>query len=56
MHLERECATREIPLIFVTAQKHAEDEARGLGVGAPDFIAKPLHETDCARAYAVESR
>lgn len=35
-------ATRDIPVIFVTSRDSAEDEARGLDVGAVDFIAKPV--------------
>ena len=34
--------TRDIPVIFVTAMDAAEDEARGLDLGAVDYIAKPL--------------
>lgn len=35
-------ATRDIPVIFVTAMDQAEDEARGLELGAVDYIAKPI--------------
>lgn len=38
---ERE-ATRDIPVIFVTAMSQTEDEALGLDMGAVDYIAKPL--------------
>ncbi len=34
--------TREIPVIFVTAMDSAEDEQWGLGLGAVDYITKPL--------------
>jgi CheY-like chemotaxis protein/anti-sigma regulatory factor (Ser/Thr protein kinase) len=34
--------TRHIPIIFVTAMNTEEDEARGLGVGAVDYITKPI--------------
>ncbi len=34
--------TRDIPVIFATAMNAAEDELRGLVLGAVDYIAKPL--------------
>ena len=36
-------ATRDIPVIFLTALSAAEDEERGLSMGAVDYIAKPFH-------------
>ncbi len=36
-------ATRDIAVIFLTAQADEAQEARGLGLFAVDFIAKPLH-------------
>ncbi|OQX27662.1 MAG: hypothetical protein BWK80_04130 [Desulfobacteraceae bacterium IS3] len=35
-------ATRYIPVIFITAKSEAEDETRGLELGAVDFITKPI--------------
>lgn len=35
-------ATRDIPVIFVTAADQAEDEARGLDIGAVDYITRPF--------------
>jgi len=35
-------ATRDIPVIFVTAMSEVEDEARGFDVGAVDYIQKPV--------------
>lgn len=35
-------ATRDIPVIFLTALSDPRDEARGLVLGAVDYIAKPL--------------
>lgn len=40
--LRADAVTREIPVIFVTALDHAEDEARGLALGAADYITKPV--------------
>ncbi|MDH5801656.1 MAG: diguanylate cyclase, partial [Gammaproteobacteria bacterium] len=35
--------TRHIPIIFITARSDAEDEERGLALGAVDYIAKPIN-------------
>ena len=34
--------TRDVPVIFLTADDEAETEARGLQLGAMDFIKKPF--------------
>jgi putative two-component system response regulator len=36
-------ATRDIPVIFVTAMSEIEDERRGLEAGAVDYITKPVN-------------
>ncbi|SFI08995.1 diguanylate cyclase (GGDEF) domain-containing protein [Tindallia magadiensis] len=36
-------ATKDIPVIFVTAMSQQEDEAKGLELGAIDYITKPYH-------------
>lgn len=41
-HLKGNPATRDIPVIFVTAMDATEDEQYGLDLGAADYIAKPL--------------
>lgn len=41
-HLRGDPATRDIPVIFVTALDAEDDEARGLELGAADYITKPL--------------
>jgi putative two-component system response regulator len=40
--LKTVAATKEIPVIFVTAMSEVEDEARGFDVGAVDYIQKPI--------------
>ncbi|MFW9620150.1 MAG: HD domain-containing phosphohydrolase [Sulfurospirillum sp.] len=41
--LKSDPLTRNIPIIFVTALTDYEDEAIGLGLGAVDYITKPVH-------------
>ncbi len=41
-HLKTLAATRDVPVIFVTARDQSEDEARGLEMGAVDYITKPI--------------
>jgi len=40
--LQTEPATKGIPIIFVTALSDVEDEARGLELGAVDYVTKPI--------------
>ncbi len=47
--LKNSPATRDIPVIFVTARTDFESEARSLAVGAVDFIHKPIGK-DVVRA------
>ncbi len=35
-------ATRDIPVIFITAKSSVEDEQKGLELGAEDYITKPI--------------
>src|SRR5436190_6959710 len=35
-------ATRDIPIVFLTAMTSVEDEKRGLDLGAVDYITKPI--------------
>jgi diguanylate cyclase (GGDEF)-like protein len=43
IQLKASDATRNIPVIFVTAHSDAAQETRGLSVGAVDFISKPVN-------------
>lgn len=42
-------ATREIPLIFLTARAELRDRARGLELGGIDYITKPFNPVELAR-------
>lgn len=41
--LRQKKATRDIPIIFLTALSEPTDEKRGLELGAADYITKPIH-------------
>lgn len=43
--LRNDPATKNIPIIFVTAKSDSEEEAKGLDLGAVDYIAKPFNNT-----------
>ena len=40
--LKADAATRDIPIIFVTAMGQEEDETKGLELGAADYLTKPI--------------
>ena len=41
--LKADVITQHIPVIFLTAMADAEDEAKGLALGAVDYITKPIN-------------
>ena len=41
--IKADAVTRHIPVIFLTAMADAGDEARGLALGAADYITKPIN-------------
>ncbi|MCB0258119.1 MAG: response regulator, partial [Calditrichaeota bacterium] len=49
-HLKENPATRDIPVIFMTALTETVDKVRGFELGAVDYVTKPLqHEEVLAR-------
>lgn len=40
--LKADEATKDIPVVFVTAMSEEEDEAKGLSLGAVDYVTKPF--------------
>lgn len=41
--LQKGIQTRDIPVIFITAKTEVDDEAKGLELGAVDYIGKPVN-------------
>lgn len=41
--LKSETSTANVPIIFVTSKLDIKDEAKGLSLGAVDYITKPIH-------------
>ena len=49
--------TRPVPVILLTAKGSSADRARGLDLGADDYLAKPFHPDElAARVRAVLRR
>jgi diguanylate cyclase (GGDEF)-like protein len=52
--MKADLATRNLPIIFLTAFASAEENARGLDLGANDYITKPFKPEElCARVRAA---
>jgi signal transduction histidine kinase len=45
-HLKASAATKDIPVIFMTALSDTADKLRGFQLGAVDYITKPFEETE----------
>jgi DNA-binding response OmpR family regulator len=41
-------ATKEIPIVFLTARAELRDRARGLELGGVDYVTKPFNPTELA--------
>jgi diguanylate cyclase (GGDEF)-like protein len=53
-HLKELPATRDVPILFLTVDGHAEHVARALAIGATDYIRKPFDPVElCARVGAA---
>jgi DNA-binding response OmpR family regulator len=46
--LRKDQETREIPIVFLTAQSRLKDRARGFDLGAIEYILKPFNAMDLA--------
>jgi two-component system, OmpR family, phosphate regulon response regulator PhoB len=56
-HMKKDAATREVPVIMLTARAEEEDKIRGLEGGADDYITKPFSPRELlARIKAVLRR
>jgi len=44
--LKKNKRTKDIPIIFLTGQKGSEYVAKGLELGAADYLGKPVHEVE----------
>lgn len=49
-------STQEIPVIFITGLDSAEEEAKGLNLGAADYISKPFQSTVVRARVATQIR
>jgi DNA-binding response OmpR family regulator len=47
-HLLEDDATKDIPIIFLTARAEFRDRARGLDIGGVDYITKPFNPVELA--------
>lgn len=48
--------TKDVPVIFLTSQSSAEDEIKGLALGAVDYIAKPVNPELLRRRVEIHTQ
>ena len=48
-HLKADPATRDIPIIFLTAKVETDDIVRGFELGADDYVTKPFNQIELLR-------
>jgi DNA-binding response OmpR family regulator len=48
--LREDAATRDIPILFLTARAGPDDRQRGLELGAVDYITVPINPTELPQA------
>jgi len=53
-YLEADAATRDIPVLFITALSQPEDETRGFECGGADFIHKPFNPATVLARVATQ--
>ena len=54
--MKAEPALRDIPIIFMTARDETESIVEGLGLGAVDYIRKPVHPDELKARIAAQLR
>ena len=47
-HLLEDTATRDIPIVFLTARADIRDRARGMDLGGLDYVTKPFNPVELA--------
>ena len=56
-HMKRDSATRDVPVMMLTARGEEEDRVKGLEVGADDYLIKPFSPKELiARVKAILRR
>lgn len=59
-NLRKNEATKNIPIIFLTAKSNVEDKNRGFNIGINDYVVKPFNLKDLVsrinKALSVESK
>lgn len=54
--LKMELATKDIPVVLLTAKAAAEDQIRGWSAGAADYLTKPFSPADLCEAVRLAAQ